>query len=198
MTHKPDIPKRPDNKRFTLLNEKRVKILREICHIRLLHFLPPSDGKEGRLNQYVRLREERLGQKEEWPARRRRSRSRQISPVLHKGTVTTILGGVFGPPLEDCRQGKEVQAILTGANITPLGRRMSGPVITFTDRDIRRGMTGCDEPMVISVVAAEYKIERVLVDQGSSANILYWTTAKKLGIQNLTKCQRVLYGFAGE
>ncbi|RDY04064.1 hypothetical protein CR513_12272, partial [Mucuna pruriens] len=52
--------------------------------------------------------------------------------------------------------------------------------------------------MVISVIAAEYKIERVLIDQGSSANILYWTTAKKLGIQNLTKCQGALYGFAGE
>ncbi|RDX77222.1 hypothetical protein CR513_42690, partial [Mucuna pruriens] len=32
---------------------------------------------------------------------------------------------------------------------------------------------GQDESMVISVVAAEYKIERVLIDQGSSANILY-------------------------
>ncbi|RDX87044.1 hypothetical protein CR513_31540, partial [Mucuna pruriens] len=54
-------------------------------------------------------------------------------------------------------------------------RRTSGPVITFTDRDIRRGRTGCDEPMVISVVAKEYKIEK-----------------------NLTKGEGALYGFAGE
>ncbi|RDX72749.1 hypothetical protein CR513_47718, partial [Mucuna pruriens] len=33
--------------------------------------------------------------------------------------------------------------------------------------------------MVISVMAKEYKIERALIDQGSSANILYWTTAKR-------------------
>ncbi|RDY06590.1 hypothetical protein CR513_09399, partial [Mucuna pruriens] len=225
VTHKPDIQKRSDNKRFTPLNEKRAQILKEICHTRLLCFPPPSEGKvlgnnrvdwcdfhcttshsteacwtlktqierliqEGRLNQYVRLREERQGT--------RRSRSRQGSPVLHRGTITTISGGVFGLPPKDYQKRKEVQAVLTGANLTPLGRRMSGPVITFTDRDIRRGRTGCDEPMVISVVAAEYKIERVLVDQGSSANILYWTTAKKLGIQNLTKCQGALYGFAGE
>ncbi|RDX63593.1 hypothetical protein CR513_57958, partial [Mucuna pruriens] len=71
-------------------------------------------------------------------------------------------------------------------------------VITFTDRDLRRGRLGCDEPMVVSVVVVEYKIERVLIDQGSSANILYWTTAKKMGLRNLTECQGALYGFVGE
>ncbi|RDX69099.1 hypothetical protein CR513_51832, partial [Mucuna pruriens] len=44
-THRPDAPKRPDNKHFTPLNEKRAQILREICHTRLLHFPLPSDGK---------------------------------------------------------------------------------------------------------------------------------------------------------
>ncbi|RDX87871.1 hypothetical protein CR513_30596, partial [Mucuna pruriens] len=90
------------------------------------------------------------------------------------------------------------EVVLIGANLTPLGKRMSGPVITFIDRDMRRGGPRCDEPMVISVIAAEYKIERVLIDQGSSANILYWTTAKKLGVQNLTESQGALYDFAGE
>ncbi|RDX63497.1 hypothetical protein CR513_58072, partial [Mucuna pruriens] len=189
-THKPNAPKRPDNKHFTPLNEKRAKILREICHTRLLHFPPPSDGKEGRLNQYVRLQEEKLGQKEERPTRRRRSRSRQSSLVPHKGTIFTISAGSAGHPQEI--------VVLTGANMTPLGRRTTRPVITFTDRDIRRGKTGCDEPVVISVVAAEYKIERVLVDQGSSANILYWTIVKRLSIQNLTKCQGAVYSFTGE
>ncbi|RDX69751.1 hypothetical protein CR513_51096, partial [Mucuna pruriens] len=140
----------------------------------------------------------RPGQKEEWPTKRRRSRSRQNSPVPHKDTISTISGGAYKPPLEECQQKREVQTVLTGANTTPLGGRTSGPVITFTDRDIRRGRTGCDEPMVISIVAKEYKIERVLVDQGSSANILYWTTTKRLGIQNLTKCEGALYGFVGE
>ncbi|RDX93752.1 hypothetical protein CR513_23946, partial [Mucuna pruriens] len=36
--------------------------------------------------------------------------------------------------------------------------------------------------MVISVVAVEYRIEHVLVDQGSSANILYWSTYQKLKV----------------
>ncbi|RDX77902.1 hypothetical protein CR513_41904, partial [Mucuna pruriens] len=57
-----------------------------------------------------------------------------------------------------------------------------------------------DKPMVISVVTTEYKVESVLIDQGSSANILYWSTYKKLGLPSasLEVCSGTLYGFAGE
>ncbi|RDX87045.1 hypothetical protein CR513_31541, partial [Mucuna pruriens] len=45
-THRLDAPRQSemtqkDNKHFTLLNEKRAQILREICHTRLLHFPLP-------------------------------------------------------------------------------------------------------------------------------------------------------------
>ncbi|RDX60499.1 hypothetical protein CR513_61358, partial [Mucuna pruriens] len=36
--------------------------------------------------------------------------------------------------------------------------------------------------MVISVVVVEYKVERVLVEQGSSTNVLYWATFQKSGL----------------
>ncbi|RDY11327.1 hypothetical protein CR513_04038, partial [Mucuna pruriens] len=54
--------------------------------------------------------------------------------------------------------------------------------------------------MVILVVAAEYKVERVLIDQGSSANILYWSTVQKMQLSAclVQKCPGSLYGFAGE
>ncbi|RDY13151.1 hypothetical protein CR513_01974, partial [Mucuna pruriens] len=57
-----------------------------------------------------------------------------------------------------------------------------------------------DKPMVISVVTAEYKVERVLIAQGSSANILFWSTCKRLGLQlaDLEACVGKLYGFASE
>ncbi|RDX78297.1 hypothetical protein CR513_41446, partial [Mucuna pruriens] len=57
-----------------------------------------------------------------------------------------------------------------------------------------------DKPMVILVVVAEYKVERVLIDQGSSTNILYWTTYIKLGLKPIDVEPYVgkLYGFAGK
>ncbi|RDX69578.1 hypothetical protein CR513_51293, partial [Mucuna pruriens] len=93
-----------------------------------------------------------------------------------------------------------VQTILTGANTTPLGKREPTLVITFDDRDMR-GRASCqDEPMVISMGAAGYRVERILIDQGSSANILYWSTLGKMQLPaGLTQpCPRNLYGFAGE
>ncbi|RDX76977.1 hypothetical protein CR513_42971, partial [Mucuna pruriens] len=70
-------------------------------------------------------------------------------------------------------------------------RQRSNLVITFDDPDLRHGAPKCDEPMVISVIAAEYKIERVLIDQGSSVNIL-------MGLPHLMECQGTLYGFESE
>ncbi|RDX80116.1 hypothetical protein CR513_39368, partial [Mucuna pruriens] len=39
-----------------------------------------------------------------------------------------------------------------------------------------------DDPMLLSIV---YKVERVLIDQESLANVLYWTTFQKLGLLEL-------------
>ncbi|RDX72379.1 hypothetical protein CR513_48142, partial [Mucuna pruriens] len=112
-----------------------------------------------------------------------------------RGTITTISGG------GTTREAYEVQAILTGANRTPLGtKQQSSLVITFDDRDLKHGMPSCDEPMVISVVVAEYRVERVLIDQGNLANILYWSTYQKLRLppSQLARCLGTLYGFVAE
>ncbi|RDX79754.1 hypothetical protein CR513_39796, partial [Mucuna pruriens] len=133
--------------------------------------------------------------------RRERSRSRMIIPTWHRGTIATISGG-GGVFLEEgaSRRMHEVQTILTSANRTPLGvKKKTNPALTFEHRDLKHGMPSHDEPMVISVIAAEYRIERVLMDQGTSANILYWSTFKKMNLppSRLIECSGTL-GFAGE
>ncbi|RDX71574.1 hypothetical protein CR513_49063, partial [Mucuna pruriens] len=67
--------------------------------------------------------------------------------------------------------------------------------------DVKQDMRGrtpdLDEPMVISMGVAGYKVERVLVDQGSSVNILYKSTLEKmqLGGEAIQECSGNLYGF---
>lgn len=46
-------------------------------------------------------------------------------------------------------------------------------LITFTDEDFHAPDPEQDDPMVITVEIARYEISKVLVDQGSSINILY-------------------------
>ncbi|RDX91694.1 hypothetical protein CR513_26284, partial [Mucuna pruriens] len=106
--------------------------------------------------------------------RQDRSRSRQRKPP-HRGTVATISGGRMASHPRDFMQEtswtREVQVLRTGVNLTPLGRKDPGPTIVFDDCDLKHEVPDRDEPMVISVVAAEYKIERVLVDQGERVPI---------------------------
>ncbi|RDX73247.1 hypothetical protein CR513_47173, partial [Mucuna pruriens] len=141
--------------------------------------------------------------------RRERSRSRQRTPT-HRGTITTISGGRTAnswvssnrvtKEVEEGRPDGRVQTVLTGANTTPLGKREPTPIIAFNDRDMKGQVSCQDEPMVISVGAVGYKVERILIDQGSSSNILYRSTLERMQLPAdlVQSCPGNLYGFAGE
>lgn len=54
--------------------------------------------------------------------------------------------------------------------------KKSMPVITFSEEDFHAPDLDQDDPMVITAMVARYQVGKVLIDQGSSANILYWKT----------------------
>ncbi|RDX68785.1 Retrovirus-related Pol polyprotein from transposon 17.6, partial [Mucuna pruriens] len=172
------------------------RLVQEGCLNRYIHKESPENqrgGQEARRQSQGRRALTR-------EVRKSRSRSRGNIPRNHRGTIATISGGTREGRPTVSRSGEvgEVQAVLAGANATPLGRQQSGPVITFDDRDLKLGTPIQDEPMVISVIATKYKVERVLIDQGSSANILYWSAFQKMGLRRLNESQGALYSFAGE
>lgn len=72
--------------------------------------------------------------------------------------------------------------------------------ITFTDDDFVGSDPNQDDPMVISVKVANFVVKKTLVNQGSSADILYYSTFKKLGIPEnaIQEFGPTLVGFAGE
>ncbi|RDX71123.1 hypothetical protein CR513_49569, partial [Mucuna pruriens] len=127
-------------------------------------------------------------------------RSRSPRPTTYRGTISTISGGEEQVDDWGDREGRksyQSYQVLTGANLTPLGGNRRGRTISFKEEDRRCDQVG-DEPMVISVAAEGFKVERVLVDQGSSANILYGSTYRKLGLSELKEMRGCLYGFSGE
>ena len=87
-------------------------------------------------------------------------------------------------------------------NVQLSGRslRMSGvdePAITFTDEDAGRIHHSYDDAIVITLLIADYTTKRVLVDNGSSANILYYPTFQqmRLGRDQLRPVCSPLVGF---
>jgi len=52
--------------------------------------------------------------------------------------------------------------------------------LTFTKTDLRDVVPHDNDLVVISVVTAGRKVHRVLVDQGSSTDVKFWSTFNKL------------------
>ena len=68
----------------------------------------------------------------------------------------------------------------------------------FTRVDLRDVVPHDNDPVVISVVTAGRKVHRVLVDQESSTDVMFWSTFNKLRLSPdlLRPYTGCLYGFA--
>ena len=60
---------------------------------------------------------------------------------------------------------------------------MDEPVITFTNEDARKLHHSHDNVIVITLTIVNYTTRRVLVDSGSSVNILYYLASQQIRIE---------------
>ena len=65
-----------------------------------------------------------------------------------------------------------VQNVQLTGSVPKIARRQS-PIIGFSKEDARRLHHLHDDALVVSIRVGNYNVHRVLVDNGSSANILY-------------------------
>ena len=72
--------------------------------------------------------------------------------------------------------------------------------ITFTKGDLRDIVPHDNDPIVISLVTAGRTVHRVLVDQGSSTDVMFWPTFERLQLSpdQLRPYGGCLYGFVGD
>jgi len=116
------------------------------------------------------------------------------TPVL--GEVHTIAGGFSGGGPTASQQKKYVRGV------NSIEERITGEPwesdLVFTRGDLRDVVPHDNDPVVISVVTAGRKVHRVLVDQGSSADVMFWSTFNKLRLSPdlLRPYIGCLYGFA--
>ena len=72
-------------------------------------------------------------------------------------------------------------------NVQFIGRlpkltQMDDPVISFIEEDARRVHHSYDDALVINLTIADFNTRRVLVDNRSSANILYYPAFQQMRI----------------
>ena len=86
---------------------------------------------------------------------------------------------------------------LTGS--VPKMPRVDNPTIEFSEDDARRVHHPYDDALVVSLQIRDYNMHQVLVDNGSSANILYYPAFQQMRIdrERLTPTNTPLVGFGG-
>ncbi|XP_017416536.1 uncharacterized protein LOC108327330 [Vigna angularis] len=105
---------------------------------------------------------------------KRRSRSRTRDPERGRsvrGRIDTISGGFVGGGASSFARKRHLRNLKTVHMVDRQPRSI--PNITFTNADFHAPDLDQDDPMVITAEITRYDVSKVLVDQGSSVNILY-------------------------
>ena len=81
----------------------------------------------------------------------------------------------------------------------PKMAQIDNPVIGFSEEDSRRLYHPHDDALVVSLRVGEYNVHRVLVDNGSLADILYYLAFQQMRIdrEQLVPVNAPLVGFRG-
>ena len=91
-----------------------------------------------------------------------------------------------------------VQNVQLTGSVPKIARRKS-PIIGFSEEDARRLHHPHDDALVINVRVGDYNVHRMLVDNGNSANIIYYPAFQQMRINRarLTPTNAPLVGFGG-
>jgi hypothetical protein len=73
-------------------------------------------------------------------------------------------------------------------------------VLSFTKADLPVGKIRENEPLVIIAMIDGFEVHRIFVDQGSSADIIFWSLFEKMGLgtKDLIPHPRSLIGLTGD
>jgi len=124
------------------------------------------------------------------------SEGQQHEVPIH-GEIHTIAGGFSGGGCTASQRKKYARSVMS---VEAFEDHAPDVDITFTKEDLRDVVPHDNDPIVISLVTAGRMVHRVLVDQGSSADVMFWPTFKKLQLSpdQLRPYGGCLYGFAGD
>ncbi|KAK3001122.1 hypothetical protein RJ639_022192 [Escallonia herrerae] len=117
----------------------------------------------------------------------------------HAGIINTISGGlVAGGSSGKSRKAYAREVCITSQNPSKKQKTASVPAISFSDEDLKDVKTPHDDQLVVTIKARNFEVKRVLVDNGSSAKILFYDAFKKMNIptDSLRKMDSPLYGFS--
>ena len=134
--------------------------------------------REGRLQKFVSKEKTDANIREQAP---RRDNEHPRPPI---GEIRMIMGGTATTSSSRKAQKtylRMVQNIQLTGSVPKIARRKS-PIIGFSEEDARHLHHPHNDALVVSVRVGDYNVYQVLVDNSSSANILYYLAFQQMGI----------------
>ncbi|KAL5576029.1 hypothetical protein UlMin_017728 [Ulmus minor] len=116
--------------------------------------------------------------------------------------INVITGGseISGISYSAARRHARVSVNPETCSSQPPAGDYTNQVISFVDNEATALINPHHDALVISLLVANCKIKRILVDNGSSTNVLFLNALKEMKIDesNIRRCATVLVGFSGE
>jgi len=100
-----------------------------------------------------------------------------VSSVL--GDLNTKAEGFAGGGVTSASRKRYTRSVMAAL---VMWQKRTLPAITFTNDDRKDVIPYEDDLVVVSIIAMGRRIHRVLVDQGSSADVMFWDAFTRLGI----------------
>ncbi|KAK3036832.1 hypothetical protein RJ639_031310 [Escallonia herrerae] len=136
----------------------------------------------------------------------RRNEKREATPLAEReevqenaGVINTISGGIAtGGSSGQGQKAYAREVLITVGPLTKKQKIEPTPTISFSDDDVGDTRIPHDDPLVVTLRVGNFNMKRILVDNGSSAEVLFYEAFQKMNIQpdRLQKIDTPLYGLS--
>ena len=175
----------------------------ENCHMLKVHLEKLVSA--GHLNQYI---DADLSDKKEPSQIVRPSHSSGVPSagvihVIHNPLYSTVSSGSYRSRMQKATHLRKSFSIIDSAYPAPMytvNRGSMEQVILFSDNDLKDVQLPDNDPLVITLRIENFNVQRVLIDQGSFAEVMYQDLYMKLslGKAELYSFTSPIYGFSGK
>uniref|UniRef100_A0A2N9G704 Uncharacterized protein n=1 Tax=Fagus sylvatica TaxID=28930 RepID=A0A2N9G704_FAGSY len=138
-------------------------------------------------------------------AKHQQQRVHNPKPKAPIGTIDVIHSHARADSLRtETRAAAHLREIFqVSEGVTPAPKRLRKEMteeIIFTDRDLEGVQLPHSDALVVTMQIGDFEVKRILIDPGSSAEIMYDSLFKGLGLEHKDLDRKVdpLYGFSGE
>ncbi|KAK3041885.1 hypothetical protein RJ639_002167 [Escallonia herrerae] len=136
----------------------------------------------------------------------RRNEKREATPLAGReevrenaGVINTISGGIAaGGSSGQGRKAYVREVLTTMGPSTKKQKKEPAQTISFSDDDVGDTRIPHDDPLVVTLRVGNFDVKRILVDNGSSAEVLFYEAFQRMNIPSdrLRKIDTLLYGFS--